>query len=202
MAVELARAAGSGGTLAVPRPCGTRSPDRLLELDESDVAMLRRLAIVEAELDPAGVLAMTGLTEADGFALLDKALAAGVLVVVDSRYRFRHDLVRLALAGQLSPHQRIAMHRDAARRLIAPAQHPAAIARHWLAGEQPAQATPWLLEAARRAVKVGAYREALRHVDTLLEHDERQSDALSCVHKPWRQSVIFGRPPPTRPQQR
>ena len=82
--------------------------ERLVELNEADVVMLRRLAVVEAELDPTGVLAMTGLTEADGFALLDKALAAGVLVVVDTRYRFRHDLVRLALAGQLAPHERIA----------------------------------------------------------------------------------------------
>ena len=121
---------------------------------------------------------LTGLAEDDAYALLDATLDAGALIVAAGRYRFRHDLVRVALAEQVPPHHRIAMHRDAARRLAAGGAPPALIATHWLEGGRPVEAAPWLLDAARRAVKVGAFSEALRHLDVLLEHDPRQVDAL------------------------
>ncbi len=177
-AVELARAADIGTNLSVPQTVWDAVTARCCELDDSQVAMLRRLAVVDHGLDPAGVLAMTGLDEPDGFAFLDAALAAGALVVAGARYRFRHDLVRVALAAQVAPHERLAIHRDAARRLAAAGAEPASIARHWLAGEQLPEAAPWLLEAARRAVKVGAFGEALRHLDTLVEHDPCHAEAL------------------------
>ena len=43
--------------------------------------MLRRLALAGDDLDPAGVVALTGTSEPEAFALLDVALEAGVLVV-------------------------------------------------------------------------------------------------------------------------
>lgn len=177
-ALELARGVGTGRSLAVPRTVWDAVTARFLDFDEARLGMLRRLAVAGDDLDPAGVLALTGLDEADTFALLDAGLDAGALVVAQGSYRFRHDLVRVALAEQVPPHHRIAMHRDAARRLAASGAEPALVARHWLEGGQPAEASPWLLESARRAVKVGAFAEALRHLDTLLEHDPRQVDAL------------------------
>lgn len=177
-ALELAGTLGTASGLAVPRSVWDAIAARFVGLDEAGVAMLRRLAVVDHDLDPAGVLALTGLAEPDGFALLDAALAAGVLVVAGTRYRFRHDLVRTALAGQLAPHERIAMHRDAARRLAVAGAEPALIARHWLDGDRADEAAGWLGEAARRAVRVGAFAEALRHLDTLLEHEPRDTGGL------------------------
>ena len=177
-ALELARGVAGGSGVAVPRSVWEAVTARFLDLDEATLGMLRRLAVAGGDLDVAGVLALTGMGEPDAFALLDAALEAGALVIAGGRYRFRHDLVRVALAEQVPPHHRIAMHRDAARRLVTGGASPALIAAHWLEGGSPDEAAPWLLEAARRAVKVGAFREALRHLDVLLEHDPRQVEAL------------------------
>jgi DNA-binding SARP family transcriptional activator/tetratricopeptide (TPR) repeat protein len=179
-ALELARGVSGGRGVVVPPSVWDAVTGRFLDLDEATLGMLRRLAVAGGDLDVAGVLALTGMAEPDAFALLDAALDAGALIVAGGRYRFGHDLVRVALAEQVPPHHRIAMHRDAARRLVSGGASPALIAAHWLEGRDPDEATPWLLEAARKAVKVGAFREALRHLDVLLEHDPRQVEAL-CV---------------------
>jgi len=177
-ALELARAAGAGDSLAVPRSVWETVTARFLDLDDAPTAMLRRLAVADGDLDPGGVLALTGLAEPDAFALLDAGLEAGALVVAEGRYRFRHDLVRRALVEQVPPHHRVAMHRDTARRLASAGAEPALIARHWLDGDRPDEAVGWLLEAARRGARLGAFVDALRHLDTLLEHEPRSADAL------------------------
>ncbi len=177
-ALELVRAGGAGGAPAVPRSVWETVTARFLDLDDAATAMLRRLAMAGGDLDPGGVLALTGLAEPDAFALLDAGLEAGALVVADGRYRFRHGLVRRALAEEVPPHHRIAMHRDIARRLAGAGAEPALVARHWLDGDRPDEAVGWLLAAARRAARLGAVADALRHLDTLLDHDARHPDAL------------------------
>lgn len=175
LAVELARA---GDVPDVPRSVWEAVAARFVHLDDATAGMLRRLAVVGGDLDTTGVLAVTGLAEPDAFALLDAGIEAGALVVADGRYRFRHDLVRLALAEQVPPHHRLARHRDAARRLADAGAEPALVARHWLDGGRPDDAEEWLLAAARRAVGLGGFADALRHLDTLLEHRPRHADAL------------------------
>ncbi|GAA0626702.1 hypothetical protein GCM10009547_32770 [Sporichthya brevicatena] len=69
-ALELLRTPTSG----VPRSVWDAVTARFLDLDSSTVAMLRRLAVAGEDLDVSGVLAMTGLDEADAFALLDAGL--------------------------------------------------------------------------------------------------------------------------------
>ena len=140
--------------------------------------MLRRLALAGDDLDPAGVVALIGSSEAEAFALLDIALGAGVLVVSGARYRFRHELVRQTLVEQLPPHQMLAVHRDTARRLAGVDAAPGLIARHWLDGGRPDEAVDWLLTAARQAVKLGAFADALAHLRPLLDHEPDHGDAL------------------------
>ncbi len=152
---------------------------RFADLDAGTVAMLSRLALAEDELTVADVVAFTGSTEEDAFVMLDHALGAGVLVVADGRYRFWHELVRQGLADRLAPHQQVAVHRDAARRLASSGAPPAAVARHWLDGGLPQNAIPWLLDAARNALDLGAFPDALGLTESLLAHTPDQCEALA-----------------------
>jgi DNA-binding SARP family transcriptional activator/tetratricopeptide (TPR) repeat protein len=176
--LELARGVGSGASLEVPPSVWAAITARFLDLDDGTAALLRRLAVAGDDLDPADVPALSGLSEPDAFALLDTALETGALIVSAARYRFRHELVRQALVEQVPPHHRIAIHRDTARRLADAGAAPALIARHWLDGRRPDAATDWLLAAARRAVALGAYADALGHLEPLLDHVPDHGDAL------------------------
>lgn len=175
-ALELTRALASGAAEALPQTIRQAITERLVGLDPATTDALTTLAVAGDELDLASVLALTGLEEAGAFALLDAALDAGVLVVTGTHYRFRHGLVRQALTDELPPHRRLQLHRDAARRLVIAGAVPELIADHWLKGERPAEAVAWLLAAARRAVAVGAFADALAEVERLLieapEHHE------------------------------
>ncbi len=178
LTLELARSAVAGVPALLPTARDAIA-SRFLDLDEDTAAMVRRLALAGDALDPAGVVALTALDEIDAFALLDRALDAGILVVAGGRYRFRHELVRRALVEQLTPHQMLAAHRDTARRLADAGTAPGLIARHWLAGGCPGEASGWLLAAARQAVALGAYRDALAHLEPLLDQEPHHGEALS-----------------------
>ena len=123
-------------------------------------------------------MALTGGSEAEAFALLDLALDAGILVVSGAHYRFRHELVRQALVEQLTPHERLAIHRETARRLADAGAAPGLIARHWLDGERPDEAGKWLLAAARQAINLGAYADALGDLKPLLDHEPEHGEGL------------------------
>ena len=100
-ALELARGMVAGEPLRVARSAWDAVTARFLDLDEASAGMLRRLAVAGDDIDPAGVLALTGLPEPDAFAMLDAWLDAGALTVSGARYRFRHELVRQALVEQV-----------------------------------------------------------------------------------------------------
>ena len=168
--LELARGAAPSAWAAVAL--------RFVDLDAATVAMLERIAVAGTELDGLEVLAVTGLPEPRACALLDDALDAEVLVIDGARYRFRHDLVRQALVERVPPHRRAPLHRDIAGRLAEAGGSPAAIAEHWLAGGRADEAAPWLLAAGRRAMELGAYRDALGHLDRLLAHASEFGEAL------------------------
>ncbi len=174
--VELARRISSGEPMAL-RPADVALA-RFVDLAEPHSTMLGRLALVGGDFDSGEVAALTGSSEEDGFALLDAALDAGVIVVSDGRYRFRHELVRQALADRLTPHQRIAVHRDAARRLERSGAPAALIARHWLDGRRPDAAGEWLLIAAQQAVRLGAFVDALDFIERLLAHAPDHPEGL------------------------
>jgi tetratricopeptide (TPR) repeat protein len=177
LTLELARSAVAG----VPALIATARDaiaSRFLDLDKDAVATLRRVALASDDLDPSAAVALTGSSEAEAFAVLDQALAAGILIVSGGHYRFRHELVRQALVDQLAPHQRLALHRDTAQRLGGAGAPPGLIARHWLAGDRPDQAQKWLLAAATQAVKLGAYADALVHLEALLDHEPEHVEGL------------------------
>ena len=175
-AMELARCTDSGARL--PESTRDAISERLCEVDDGAMPLLERLALVGDAFETSTVVALADGGEAEAAALLDAALNAGVLVVSGTQYRFRHELVRQALVERVPPHRRLRMHRDAAQRLASLDGAPALIAQQWLAGGSPAEAAPWLMAAARDAVRLAAYGEVLRHLEPLLAFEPGHAEAL------------------------
>jgi DNA-binding SARP family transcriptional activator/tetratricopeptide (TPR) repeat protein len=190
-ALELSRCAAPDGASRLPATRREAITARLCDVDERALPLLKALALAGDELDTSTILALSMETEAETLHLLDVALAAGTLVVSGAHYRFRHELVRQLLVEETPPHQRLKIHRGAARRLTALSAPPGLIARHWLAAGSSAEATPWLLKAARDALKLGAFADALRHLEPVLafsaDHPEGlalRAEALDALGNP------------------
>ncbi len=176
-AIELARCAG-GDNKRLPGNAAEAITERLCDVPDEALALLRWLAIGGAESDLRTVEALAALAQVPGSAALDYALQADVLILAGARYRFRHELVRQALIDQVAPHRRVKMHRAIAAQLADLDTPPAHIARHWLEGGQPRDAMPWLLAAARDAVRLAAFSDALRHLAPLLAYQSDHAEAL------------------------
>jgi DNA-binding SARP family transcriptional activator len=177
-AIELARCAGPGDDPRLPGNAAEAITARLCDVPAAVLAALQWMALAGDEFDAATAAALPPQAEPHAFAVLDRALAAGVLVLAGAHYRFRHDLVRQALIEQIAPHHRLKMHRQLAQRLTELDAAPAFVARHWLEGGSPRDAMPWLLAAAREALRLAAYSDALRHLEPLLAFEGGHTEAL------------------------
>jgi DNA-binding SARP family transcriptional activator len=180
--VELARATGAGevaGEVGMSRSLSSALAERLCDVGEDLRLALVRLALAGEDFDVAAAVALAGDEGKDALATLDEALAAGVLVVADGRYRFRHALVRQALADGVLPHRRPIAHRDVASRLESVGAAAGLIGQQWLAAGDPKKAQPWSLAAARQAFRLAACEDVLRHVEPLLAHAPAQAEALA-----------------------
>jgi hypothetical protein len=177
--LELVRALSVGLRGPLPETVRQAVRRRLAGLGSAEIDVLAALAIANQEFDLATVLAFSGMAEDDAFAFLDAALDTGILVVESARYRFRHELVRQALIDELPNHRRALLHRDAARHLAQAGGSPELVAEHLLVGGQGGEAVDWLLQAARRAIRVGAFADALSRVERLLVEAPDHIEALS-----------------------
>ena len=180
--VELARASATSGDAAgarLPRSLSSALAERLCDVDPGTMEALRRLALSAEDFDVATAIALAVDDGHDPLARLDRALTAGVLVVADGRYRFRHALVRQALADGIPPHRRVALHRDVATRLDSAGAAPGLVGQHWLAAGDPDKASLHSLSAARQAFRLGAYEDVLRHALPLLAHRPENPEALA-----------------------
>lgn len=177
VALELARGIGApAGRL--PASVAEAITERLVDVPDAALDLLRRLALANDAVDAAMAVALSPGGEAATFAVLDAALQHGTLVVDDTNYRFRHELVRQALVDQVTPHRRLRLHRDIAQALAELEVPPALVARHWLAGGSVRAAVPWLLAAAQAALQTAAFSEVLRHTAPVLAHEPGHAEAL------------------------
>lgn len=132
--------------------------------------VLQRVAVVGSSFDTDEFVALSGLAEDDAFARLDDALAALIVEPTSNGYRFRHGLVRDALLEDIPPHRRRRIHEEAAHRLIELGASAARIGHHLLHSGATTEAVPYLLRAAETEAAVGAYRDALGLVESVLPH--------------------------------
>ena len=139
-------------------------------LPERTLDVLRAVAVAGATFDTDEFLALSGLAEPDAYALLDDAIGERVLERTEKGYGFRHRLVRDALLSGLPAHRERALHRGAAQRLDDLGASPARIGHHLLQAGDVAAAVPYVLRAAETEAAIGAYRDALDLVDSVLGH--------------------------------
>jgi len=181
-AIELARCAAAARDGRLPASTAEAVLARLCDVPDQALALLKWLALCGDAFDVALVESLAPAAQAGAMATLDAALMEGVLVPEGSRYRFRHALVRQALQEQLPPHRRVQMHRRIAALLAErPGERvaaPADVARHWREGGKPREAVPWWLAAARDAVRLAAFSDALRHLEPLLAAEPGHAEAL------------------------
>ncbi|NGN64025.1 AAA family ATPase [Streptomyces sp. A7024] len=137
---------------------------------------------VEYEL----LAAVTGLPEDELIAALRAAVDAGVLQpAADSEaFRFRHALLREAVADDLLPGERHQVARRYAEALVAapglvrPEERAARLASFWHQARDPARALPATLQAAADARRRHAYAEQLQLLDRAVElWDEAPEEA-------------------------
>ncbi len=176
--IELSRYASGGAGRRLPASAAEAIAERLCDVPDEVLALLRWMAIGGDEFDVAFIEAIAAQAQVQPLSALDGALDAGVLVLVDGRYRFRHELVRQALVEQLPPHKRVRMHREIAARLGEMGAAAASVARHWLEGGNPREAMPWMLAAAREALRLAAFGDVLRHLEPLLSFQPQHAEAL------------------------
>lgn len=177
-AIELTRAAGAGADQRLYRTAAGAITARLCDVPGATLDALKWMALAGDAFDAQTAAAVLPDVETRADAVLDAALAAGVLVLVGTQYRFAHDLVRQALVDQIAPHRRLKIHRQAAQRLAELEAAPALIAQHWIAGGSLRESVPWLLAAAADAVRLAAFSDALRHLEPLLRFQPAHADAL------------------------
>jgi DNA-binding CsgD family transcriptional regulator len=127
---------------------------RLSFLPDDTLEALRPASILGPSFSLTDLSVTTGRSVLELSSVLAEALAARVLEDDGDRLRFRHDLIHEAIYEDLSAGVRLALHREAGRRL--------AVAEHLARGATPGdtEAVAWLTraasEAARRSPAVAA----------------------------------------------
>ncbi|MEV7568594.1 helix-turn-helix transcriptional regulator [Streptomyces tanashiensis] len=129
--------------IAAPGADGTEPPERLLlgvrdrlaGLRPDTLHFLRIGSVLGRAFSLADAAALCGRPASGLSAEVDEAIAAALLHDDGERLQFRHDLLRQAVYADLAPSVRLALHREAASRLVA-------------AGRSSVDAVPHLLRSA------------------------------------------------------
>lgn len=148
---------------------------RLAHLDASTQDLMHVASVLGRIFDLATLAAVADVDEDTALDRLEPSITAG-LVVEDGvdRFRFNHALVRDTVLSGIAQSRRARVHARAAAALADRPRRESEIARHWLAAgpRHVASAWPAARVAARAAVRVYAYVEALE----MLEHALRTQD--------------------------
>ena len=175
--VAAAQAGPPGNELLAP----SELPGRLAELLVARAgrcggdgrAVLAGLAVAARPLTEAQLSVVTGLEVAAVRAGLRELAAARLLAEgsLGAAYRARHALLAEAVAGELLPGERIALHERTARALEAEGDEALAaeVAGHWAAAGCAAKELPTRVAAAGAAERVFGYAQAAVHWQRAIE---------------------------------
>jgi DNA-binding CsgD family transcriptional regulator len=172
---ELVAAGASAVTATIPKSLADLLISQIEPLPRPQQRLLRVAAAIGRQVHP-DILARTLDAEPNDVAAGTRdVVASGILVPVDERLEFRHELLREAVYAMLLPGERKPLHAAVARSLTA---HPelapsdwchGELAYHWqLAGDSRA-ALQISAQAAKEARAIGAVADAARYGAQALE---------------------------------
>jgi DNA-binding CsgD family transcriptional regulator len=159
----------------VPRGVREVIGARLNALSAPCLELLQHAAVIGRQFSSAllGRL-VDGTSAVPCHELLHEARTASLVDEGAEAWQFSHMLVRDTLYDELPPARREALHRQVAVALEQ--QHAedtmpvlSALAHHWHAAGDPAQAIAYATRAARRATEMLAHEEAVRHYRLAIE---------------------------------
>ncbi|HEY4434184.1 MAG TPA: AAA family ATPase, partial [Candidatus Cybelea sp.] len=167
-AEELSRVAGDGRLdLANDSPLSVDAilSERFLPLPQRDRHLLVRAAIAGRNFDAPFVAKIAGVDYDAAIGIFQRAVDAHVVVPDPQRpdgFRFRHALIRQALADRLVVGLAAPLHARIAEQLeILDPLNVAALAYHWSAARVPDKARVYNERAGEAAWNVYAYRDAI-----------------------------------------
>jgi DNA-binding SARP family transcriptional activator len=143
------------------QPAGAELPASLVESVSARCAelgsagvLLRTAAVIGPELDLDLLAAVLGRGVVELLDDAERAAAKRFLAEEDGTFRFRHELVREALAASATAGRAALLHRQVGRVLARrPAADPVTVAHHARLGGDPALASRALADAAARAAE-------------------------------------------------
>jgi DNA-binding CsgD family transcriptional regulator/TolA-binding protein len=155
---------------------------RLSFLPDDTLEALRPASILGSSFSLTGLSATTDRSVLELSSVLAEAIRARVLEDDGDRLRFRHDLIHEAIYEDLPASVRLALHREAGRRLAAAGAEALQVAEHLARGATPgdAEAIAWLTRAAGDAAprSPAAAAELLERAIALAEPADPGRDRL------------------------
>ena len=166
------------GTSEVPATARDAVLARAARLGPSPRAVLDAAALIGTRVEVALLDSVTGCPPS----AIDELLASGLLTGDGMALQFRHEIVRLAVAGAVTAHRSTAFH----ARILASLQalggdDDACMAFHAeAAGDGPA-ALRYAVAAARRAAALGSHREAAAQFERALRFADQADPATAAA---------------------
>jgi DNA-binding SARP family transcriptional activator/energy-coupling factor transporter ATP-binding protein EcfA2 len=189
------RALTAADVLALDVPSGIRDVlmRRVGRLPDDTQSLLTLAAVAGRELVPELLGHVAGLDAEQLLFNLEPAVAAGLVAPAEAGwgFRFRHPLIHESLYASIGPAAQARLHGRCAAALEDLSSAPTAadvaqLAHHYLAAGpfgDPAKAVSYAREAAARAVRQGAWQDALRHLRealAVISGSRPGADATRC----------------------
>ncbi|GGW74504.1 helix-turn-helix transcriptional regulator [Streptomyces lucensis JCM 4490] len=172
---------------------------RVEKLPETAQRVARVVAEGGSTVEYRLIAAVAQLTEDDLIEALRAAVGANILTVTPAGdgYRFRHSLVREAVADDLLPGERSRLNRRYAEALEADPALVAADARvmrlasYWYHAHDAAKALPAVLDASVAARRRHAYTEQLRLLERAMELWDSVPQEVRCALRPVDYTEVY-----------
>ena len=137
----------------VPRSLRLTVLRRIEGLPDETVDVLKTASVLGSVIRAADLSAVLTRSDREAFEILKPAVREGVLIATRDGFRFKHELVRDAVYGEVPPEERKRMHLAVAHALLAAGADPLDVAAHVEAGADVGDehAADLLLRAAGHA---------------------------------------------------